>query len=245
MALTAQAIADKAALLLQDTTNIRWSSDEMVKWINAGCKELVLLKPNSLTANISVKLSSGTKQTLSSTAGNYVPQPAAIAPIQLLEVVRNMGTTGLETAAGNAITGIDRKVLDITLPGWHSSANAGTTVKHFMFDPKDPKTFYVYPPMSDATRYVEVILSRAPSAITAIGETLDSGIDEIYENALVDYVLYRAYSKDSEFTANAQRSQWHYQAFQQALGVKLRNEVSMAPDQQFSAPQQQAPQQQG
>jgi hypothetical protein len=37
---------------------------------------------------------------------------------------------------------------------------------------------------------------------------------------LIDYVLYRAASKDAEFAGSAAKAQAHYEAFQGALGVE-------------------------
>lgn len=49
-------------------------------------------------------------------------------------------------------------------------------------------------------------------------------IDDIYANALIDYVLYRAYSKEADFAANAQIAAAHYAAMAGSLGVKSNNE---------------------
>lgn len=242
--LSSLAIERKAALLLVDDTNVRWSVPEMAKWINAACRELVIFKPTALAANVAMLLQAGTKQSLvgASFKNTATGQAVTLSPIQLLEVVRNLGATGTETSAGRAVTGIARGQLDVTLPGWHGMP-ASAEVLHFMHDAKDPKTFYNYPKATaNPAMYVEVLVSRNPvntlsddATVLGTGD-IDAGIDDIYENVLVDYVLYRAYSKDSEHTANGSRSQWHYQAFQQALGVKVRNEVVLAPRQRFEGP---------
>ncbi|MCK7581011.1 MAG: hypothetical protein MZV65_38935 [Chromatiales bacterium] len=54
-------------------------------------------------------------------------------------------------------------------------------------------------------------------------------LDDIYANAILDYVLYRAYSKDAEYAANAQRAALHYQAFTNALGVKTQVDTNNDP----------------
>jgi hypothetical protein len=46
---------------------------------------------------------------------------------------------------------------------------------------------------------------------------------------MLDYMLYRAYSKDAEYAANAQRAVAHFQAFQNALGVKSQTEAVSQP----------------
>ncbi|MDP6584418.1 MAG: hypothetical protein QF535_07160, partial [Anaerolineales bacterium] len=78
MAVTVQSVIDKVQLVLQDTSGIRWTSDELVDWINDAQREIVLLKPDSLATNETVTLATGTKQAIPP-GGN-----------RLLGVVRNM-----------------------------------------------------------------------------------------------------------------------------------------------------------
>jgi hypothetical protein len=54
-------------------------------------------------------------------------------------------------------------------------------------------------------------------------------MDDIFANALLDYVLYRASTKDAEQAANAQRAVAHYQAFQNALGVSAQVNAASQP----------------
>lgn len=189
-----------------------------------------MLKPSALTATVAMLLKAGTKQTLvGATYKETVGGTAAtVNASQLLEVIRNLGDAGTEADAGTTILPISRQLIDVLLPDWHTASCIGY-IRHFISDPKDPKTFYVYPKASSSpAMYVEVAVSRVPTEIAALADTIDSGLDDMYENSLIDYVLYRAYSKDSEFTPNAERAQRHYQLFQQSLGIKLQNEVAMS-----------------
>jgi hypothetical protein len=54
------------------------------------------------------------------------------------------------------------------------------------------------------------------------------GIDDIYANALLDFILYRAYNKDAEFAGNATRAQVHMMGFASSLGVKSKIDASSA-----------------
>ena len=220
MAVTGQNIADKVEILLQDETNVRWTEAELLGWINSGQREVAIAKPNALTSNTTMQLTaSSTKQTIPATG------------IQLMEVVRNMGADGL--TPGRVITGIDRSVLDGTIPNWHSNANTAGVITHFTFDPRDPKTFYVYPKAPATALYVELLISINPTQLASMASNI--AYDDIYETVLIDYVLYRAYGKDSKHTSNMQRSTNHYQAFQNALGLKSRGEMMLSPVQQFAA----------
>jgi hypothetical protein len=46
---------------------------------------------------------------------------------------------------------------------------------------------------------------------------------------LADYILYRAYTKDSEYAGNAQRAVAHYGAFKDALATELSGTTGVAP----------------
>lgn len=217
--ITGQQIADKAELLLLDETNIRWTESEILGWVNSAQREIVLNKPNALTTNGVTQLVAGTKQTIP-TAG-----------ISLIQVVRNMGTAG--TTPGRAITYVNREILDVTNPDWHSST-PNATVKHYAADVRDPKTFYVYPPQPGTNmNQVELIYSTNPTSLGALSNNIS--LDDVYETLILDYILYRAYSKDSE-TANAQKADYHYQTFLRALTSKSQGEVSMAPHSQSVRP---------
>lgn len=54
-------------------------------------------------------------------------------------------------------------------------------------------------------------------------------LDDIYANVILDYILYRAYSKDAEYAANATRASLHYQAFTSALGAKTQVDAGNDP----------------
>ena len=206
-------LVSRAATLIQDATNIRWPTSELIDWLNDGQREIVLLKPQASVKNESVALTTGaTKQTI----------PAA--GVMLIDVARNMGAAG--STPGDAIRVTSREVLDAQKPTWHSDANTDGKIKHYMFDPRDPKTFYVYPKAPATAWYVEVIYSASPTDCSA-GGTIQ--IDDIYANALLDYVLYRAYSKDAEYAQNAQLAVAHYQAFSNSIGVKTQNELAQNP----------------
>jgi len=207
-------IVSRAGTLIQDATNVRWPQAELLDWLNDGQREVVLHKPEASVKNVSVSLTTGsTKQTIPTDG------------ILLLDVTRNMGSGG--STPGNAIRLTTREVLDAQKPTWHTDANALGYVQHYIYDTRDPKTFYVYPKAPATAWYAEVVYSAAPTDCS-LGGTIQ--IDDIYANALLDYVLYRAYSKDAEYAANANLAIAHYQAFANAIGLKTQNDMSRNPN---------------
>jgi hypothetical protein len=209
--ITVSSVLARCAVLLQDPTNIRWPQAELLDWLNDGQREIALYKPNAFVKNQSKQLSAGTKQALPADG------------VSLIDVVRNMGTNG--TTPGNAIRAVAREILDSQTPGWHAST-AAAAAKHFVYSVLDPKNFYVYPP-NDGTGHVEIIYVAAPADATLLSVIT---LDDIFVTALVNYVMYRAYSKDAEFAANATAAQAYYQAFQGNLAGKAGAEAGSNPN---------------
>lgn len=212
--ITAKSIIEKAQIVLQDTTGVRWPAEtELLGWLNDGQREVVIYKPNACTRNKAVQLVAGTKQTL--------PEDG----IMLIDVVRNMGTDG--ATPGRSVRIVMREILDAQMPDWHASA-ASQTVKHYMFAGLDPRTFYVYPPQPGAqTGYVELVYAASPTDATFDGAI---ALDDIYQNILVDYILYRAYSKDTEYAADQNRAAAHQSAYLAGLTGKVKVEAGSNPN---------------
>lgn len=214
-AITGKSIITRASTLIQDATGVRWPRLELLDWLNDGQREVVLIKPEACVTNAQMVLTVGkTKQSIPDTA------------ISLIDVTRNMGADGL--TPGDAIRICSREVLDSQLPSWHSDTNTAGKIVHYMFDPRDPKNFYVYPKAPETPWYVELITSSAPANTDDVSAVI--GIDDIYANALLDYVLYRAYSKDATFAQNANLAVAHYTAFSNSLGVKSANDMARNPN---------------
>jgi len=227
MSIAAQAIIRRVVETLQDTTSIRWPVAELVRYLNDGQREIIVHRPDAMVTNASLTLTAGTKQSLPSNGA------------KLIDVVRNSAGTK------RAIRMCAREILDAQSPGWHNLSGV-TEIVHFMFDPRDPKVFYVYPPAQSAGASVDLVYSALPTDIAEPAAGTDysavSGaisVPDIYSNALQDYVLYRAYTKDSQYAGNEARAQARYAAFANALGIEIKATVAVAP-QSVGNPNQQA-----
>ena len=211
MPLTAAQVIARASDLIQDATNTRWSSDELLRWLNDGRRELCIDRPD-LYATISViGLAAGTKQA--------VPADG----LRFLDLIRNMQSDGVTPTT--AIRPVQREILDAQNPGWHSDA-AGVT-KHYMFDERFPRNFYVYPPAVNAAK-VELVYSQSPADIVSTGTALTQ--EDIYTGALVDYVCYRAFLKDATFAGNMQRAAAAYLQFKNAIGSGDGRDLTVSPN---------------
>lgn len=219
MAVTVQSVLDRVQQTLQDTGGIRWSSTaELILWVNDAQREIALLKPDATATNTTVTLATGTKQSIP-TAGN-----------RLLNVVRNMSAASSGTGK-RTIRLVSRDILDSLEPSWHDptvkgDAKHGAIVKHFIYDDQNPRNYYVYPGVS-GNAYLEIIYSANPTTVAANGNL---GVPDLYATAVMNYVLYMCYLKDSEFIANQQRAGSHFNLFVTAVTGKSQIDVITSPN---------------
>ena len=205
--ITANTLITRVQTLMQDTTGVRWPNAELLNYLNDGQREICALRPDANSVLAAIPLAAGTKQTIPSTG------------IMLIDVIRNMGSG---STPGQAIRKVPREMLDSSVPNWHIVTAAAVTL-HYTFDPKAPRNFYVYPPANGSTQ-VEALYSAAPADVAAVGNTIT--LDDIYANALMDYMMFRAYSKDTEFAGNADRATAYRQSFENSLGLKAQGDAS-------------------
>lgn len=208
--IVAQSILDAAVIILQDKTGVRWPAGELLPWLNDGQRELVVHKPSAYSINEAVALVLGTRQRIPATG------------IQLLDVVCNISGGQVR---GDAVTLINREILDAQVRGWHRK-DPVDEVKHYVYKIDDPKTFYVYPP-ADGLGALEIVYSAAPPEVAAAQVI---AVDDIWKQALIDYVLYRAYSKDAEYAGNDGRAVKHFQAFMFAVTGRTNAELAKDPN---------------
>lgn len=213
MAITAQSILQRVATALVDETSVRWTVTELVRYLNDGQREIVTYRPDATATTASVSLVAGARQTLPAEA------------FKLLDVIRN--TNG----AKSAVRKVDQKLLEAQLPDWQSGTGS-MTVKHYMYDLRDIRVFYVYPPALTGAS-LEMLYSAKPTDIaeqTAVSSvTGNISVLDLFANALQSYVLYRAFAKDAEYAGNAAMASAHYAAFQNAVGVEASATANSSP----------------
>lgn len=205
-------VLTRARLVVNDPAATRWLDSEAALWVTDASRFVALKRPDSCAVSQAVALAAGTKQSI-----------AALTPpgLRVLDVIRAVAT-------GRAIRLVDREALDSSLPTWHAATPASPT--NWVFDNRDPKTFYVYPPAPAAVE-VEILYSRNPVTVTALElSTVDLSIDDIFIDPMVNYVLHRFYAKDADNAQNAALSSAYLAACEAALGAKSGTDVAYSPD---------------
>jgi len=196
----ASTIVTTTAAILQDTGYDRWSQAELLGYLNSIQKLAVLLKPNIYVTNEAVVCVAGTKQTIPSTG------------VQLINIICNMGTDG--ATEGRAVVKGDLDLFNVVERDWHSTTASATT-ELFFFDGQDPKVFYVYPPQpSSSPGYLLLAYSAIPSDVL-IGGAIS--LDDIYEDAIKNGILYLAYSRDTDALSQDQ-ARMYFELFVSQLG---------------------------
>lgn len=220
-------VLDRARRVLLDETSVRWPLSELNLWLNDGLVAIAIQKPSATARTVALPLVAGTLQT--------IPEGYQC----ILRAVRNLRTAQSDRRPRIAITPVQEDVLSAQVPGWHDPYITRQTqqVQHIIFDEANPKTFYVYPG-NDGTGSIEAVLSEIPAPVTPTGTDpedlsayeVDLPVDDTYRLPLVDYVLFRAYTKDAQFAGNAQRALAHSQLYANAMGIKIAAEANISPN---------------
>lgn len=227
MPITAQSIIKRIVRDLNDETSIRWTVPELVRYFNDGQREIATLRPDSMNLRVMHPLVAGYKQSIPANG------------TKLIDVNANgSGSKGAVTLVASAI-------LDAQVRKWRSLPGS-LEVLHYTYDPREPKTFEVYPPAL-GTSVLDMEFSALPVDISepAEGTTFtsvvgDFAMGDLFSNAQQHYILFRCYSKDTEYTANPALAQSYQQMFANDLGIEIKMTVSVGPTQkkQASAAQQ-------
>lgn len=202
-------IIRRMGILLLDEDNVRWLPDELLDWAHDGGKVIVSLDHKAGAEVEEVELVQGALQ--------------EVDALEVMNVVRLL-------PSGRPIQRTDRYLLDSSDPDWYNRKPTSKIV-HYTVDDRDKARFYVYPPAAAGTK-VEALIAKLPDKPEVNG-TLNIGSE--YMDALINYIAYRAFSKDSEF-ANGQVAASYYQVFQSAIAGPQQASFAVSPNNQQQMP---------
>lgn len=217
MTIAAQSVIKQAAFLLNDIASISWTVDRLVDYLNGGLKETSSLRPDLFIRGEDVTLVAGFRQAIPSSGEKFV------------SVNHNV------SASLRDVTKVDGSDIDACDPGWRGRTGQ-REVLHFMYDPRTPREFEVYPVVQAGTQVnIDFVAGVSPIAIPAAGLTYtsvagDIDLPEALFSTLVDYVLYRAHSEHNQYAQPA-RALAHRQAYEGSLGIESRGTATVAADQ--------------
>lgn len=213
MTVSAASIIKDAMRRMNDVAGERTSVSEFVSYLNQAQADIRNVRPDLTSVIAPFALEVGARQ--------RIPINAA----SLIDIPSNLGGTLA------SIQKTELSLLDAYEPSWRSMTPSDE-IKHFAFDPRNPRVFWVYPP-AVASTLVELEASAYPTEIADPGVTSDpddvtgnmSFADE-WRTAVLFMVLYHAYTADLEGVTNVALAAGFKGQAEAILGVQLQTSVS-------------------
>lgn len=195
MAITVAQVFSRVNYLLNDTTDTRWTAAEKLLWLNDGRREMAALKPGVFGAGSEVThtSTSGARQRITAT-GAY-----------------RLASVDYNVASGAALRVTTRQQLDAFAPDWRALVD--TDAENYFTDETDPLAFWICPSVGVGAQ----IKCHVHITPTDLVNTSDVALPyDQFEPPLVNYILFRAFSKEDEAGAE-QKAAAYLQLFQSAF----------------------------
>ncbi len=238
---TGQNIVDevRAQINDEDTNNLRWSDAEMLRYVNAGQRQIVHFVPESniRTDIVSVSSDSDARRTI---------------PAGGIKFIRASSLDSINELPDDS--GVMREVeldaMDTLFPEWQYTqveqprvprpadflGSGNSKFEHYMHDPREPKVFYIWPPppTSGSIGGLGVTYVDLPSDLAALANTF--ALRDEYQNAMVIYVTYRCLRKDGRHGGGVTLRKSMWDDFRSALGLQIEATERVSPENPRNAP---------
>ena len=209
-----ESLTGRIAASLRDANQDSWPLPAIHDAILEGERVIVNFRPDATATDREFTCVAGIRQSI---AGLSAP-----VPHRLLAVKYNVGASSVP---GRSVRRVGEGDLDAIRPDWRSET-AGTSIREFMHDPREPLLFYVSPPVQAGVK-CQISYSALPAAYGAVGPNTETTVSDLYDPMLVEWALYRLFGHDAENSVNVTRSQQRLQNFQSMMGVKIEAEALM------------------
>jgi hypothetical protein len=216
MTVEARTIIENCQTALFDPDGVRWSAVELVRHLNTAQMKLIEARPDQSAVSREITLTPGFR---------FLLEDDVFA---LLDIPNNA------TGTFKRITKIDMAQMDMIVPGWRKRAGA-TEIIHFMHRLNEPRAYYLYPPAVTGSK-VEMLASLyptdvpAPSGPAATSVTGAISVPDKWEDALYNFVMFKAYLRDAEFGGNPTLAGAYKDLFIQATGAEMQTTAGNASD---------------
>jgi hypothetical protein len=206
MTIPASDLIDPVAALLLDTAHRTWPLAELLGYLNEALRATAFVKPDMYTIQTDFTPAAGVLQTLPSDG------------VALLDITQNL------TGRKRSITQVDEGLLEEASRFW-PAATQQAEVEHFTADPRNPRRFRVFPP-ADGTGSVQILYGAVPPQLVYDAE--DIPVADSFQTALTNFMLSRAYAKNSK-KQDLAKSSFYMQQWGALLGLKSQAQVAVAP----------------
>lgn len=172
-----------ARTILNDPDAVRYSAVDLLQYANDALDQIVGLVPELFVTDGTHTCTAGVDQTLTHNTA-----------ISLYNVNRVQG--------GDVVAKCDLTILDTFDPAWRSAASGAA--KNWAMKHLNPLKFMVYPP-APVNQVLEISYVKVPSEYAL---TEDTGLPANLADAISDYVIYRAESRDDEHVNSERAAQF-------------------------------------
>lgn len=155
-------------LLFDLSPPYKYPDAEMLRYVNDGMDAVLAAAPRLFYAVGEIVC----------TEGQAVQQACLTGVGELIDIIR--------VKNGNALTKMDKTMLDAFKPAWHLDTAGPATQWQRLLD--DPVKFYIYPP-APADQVLEIVYLPSPRSYE-LTDTLP--LPDSYQPTLIDFVVYRA-----------------------------------------------------
>lgn len=218
MATVQTLITEVRRVIHDETATFRWSDAELIDYVNAGLRQTVILVADANTI-----------ETIEDTLTSRVARQSLPAGgIQFIKASRNYADGG--TTPQGVLRFVEKDALDTFEPTWEyvsAKADGANYFEHYCHDSRESTIYYLYPAPAADNKRVAVVYSAIPTAVTVVGDTVPMA--DNYLNALIQYVIYRALTKEARETLPDAFRQDLWQNYLTALGLQVRADEKVAP----------------
>ena len=217
---TVQTLIDEVRETIHDAVaTFRWADAELIDYCNAGIRQTVVLVPEANAV-----------ETIHDTGTPLVArQVLPSGGIKFIKAARNYADNG--TTQQGPIRSAEKDALDTYEPDWEfvtTKADGANYFDHYAHDPREPKVFYLYPAPAAVNKMLAIVFSAVPTAHTAVGDTFS--LDDEYINAVIQYMVFRALTKESRDTMPVQFRQEMWSNYLTALGFHRQAMAAISPE---------------
>lgn len=211
---TIDELVSRVAQQLADPEFVTWTRAAIFDYFGEAACQLAANRPDAFVEVVDLTLKPGAIQTLpdeyvafvaiEENADATVVNPVSPSDAYFSRVLRNKRC----------------KVTDCVVVGAYAVDVATKS-------PNSERIFTVSPPVPFglAPSVKASVVTKPPSYCMTKGSAC-SGVPCKFEAALIEWVLYRAWSMDAELAGAVQIAQMHYKNFYQMLGVQLKREAA-------------------
>lgn len=209
---TAGDLAREVAQLLNDAEAgfefTRWSSGELIEYANDACAQVAMLRPDVVADSEVIELKPGARQELPEGAHRFY------------RIEGTVDQYGRIVGQPSRTNGRAARVANTWFAALACPRSGDYLVMSFQFDDANPTVFYVDPPVPPGKPVkVSVSMARVPDAF---GEKDAVPMDARFHNAVIEWMLYRAFSKDQESATSTTHSASHKTHFYEMLGLSVK-----------------------